>query len=87
VPAHPITAAELDRGARKQHEGLRRHGERPEADDGSRSPRHKITEGDWRLFFIRRDRWRNLTPADVTRAAGEWSETSNLTIGMFLPEA
>ena len=28
-----------------------------------------IAEGDWRLFFIHRDRWRKLTPADVTRVA------------------
>ena len=44
-------------------------------------------EGDWRLFFIRRDRWRTLTPADVTRVGAAWLKPSNLTIGMFLPEA
>ncbi len=46
-----------------------------------------IAAGDWRLFFIHRDRWRDMTPADVTRVAGEWLKPSNLTLGMFLPEA
>jgi len=85
VPAHPITAAELDRVRTKAQKDF---------DDTVNDPERMtvalaeaIAEGDWRLFFIRRDRWRNLTPADVTRAAGEWLKTSNLTIGMFLPEA
>jgi zinc protease len=85
VPAHPITAEELDRVRTKALKDF---------DDTVNDPERMtvalaeaIAEGDWRLFFIRRDRWRNLTPADVTRAAGEWLKRSNLTIGMFLPES
>src|SRR6185437_10218284 len=46
-----------------------------------------IAEGDWRLFFIHRDRWQKLTPADVTRAGTNYLKASNLTVGTFLPEA
>ena len=34
----------------------------------SRCPK-SIAQGDWRLFFLRRDRWRKVTPADVERVA------------------
>jgi zinc protease len=46
-----------------------------------------IGEGDWRLFFIHRDQWKKLTPADVTRVGSEYLKASNLTVGMFIPEA
>ena len=85
VVAHPITDAELDRVRTKAQKDF---------DDTINDPEQMavaladaIAEGDWRLFFIRRDRWRTMTPADVTRVAGEWLKPSNLTLGMFLPEA
>jgi zinc protease len=85
VSAHPITEPELDRVRTKAQKDF---------DDTINDP-EKIAialadataEGDWRLFFIRRDRWRTLTPADVTRVASAWVKPSNLTVGMFLPEA
>ena len=43
--------------------------------------------GDWRLFFLQRDRWRALTAADVNRVAAEYLKASNVTVGEFLPEA
>jgi len=43
--------------------------------------------GDWRLFFLQRDRWRALTAADVNRVAGEYFKRSNVTVGEFVPEA
>ena len=65
VAAHPITAAELDRVRTKAQKDF---------DDTINDPQQmavalaeSIAEGDWRLFFIHRDRWRKLTPADVTR--------------------
>ncbi len=67
VAAHPITAAELDRVRIKAQKDF---------DDTINDPQQmavalaeSIAEGDWRLFFIHRDRWRKLTPADVTRVA------------------
>jgi zinc protease len=84
VAAHPVTAAELDRVRTKAQKDF---------DDTINDPEKMavaladaIAEGDWRLFFIHRDRWRKLTPGDVTRVASDWLKPSNLTLGMFLPE-
>jgi zinc protease len=46
-----------------------------------------IALGDWRLFFLTRDRYRTVTPADVQRVALEYLKRSNLTIGEFVPDA
>ena len=85
VGAHPITQAELDRVRTKAQKDF---------DDTVNDPQQmavaladSIAEGDWRLFFIHRDRWRALTPADVTRVATEYLKSSNLTLGYYLPEA
>jgi zinc protease len=85
VAAHPVTAGELERVRTKAQKDF---------DDTINDPEKMavaladaIAEGDWRLLFIRRDRWRKLTPADVTRVASEWLKPSNLTLGMFMPES
>jgi zinc protease len=44
-----------------------------------------IAAGDWRLFFVQRDRVAKLTPADVQKAAATYLMPSNRTLGMFLP--
>jgi len=46
-----------------------------------------VALGDWRLFFLARDRYRNVTPADVQRVALEYLKRSNMTLGEFIPEA
>ena len=46
-----------------------------------------IAIGDWRLFFLTRDRYRSVTPADVQRVALAYLKRSNLTVGEFLPDA
>jgi zinc protease len=85
LAAHPITAAELDRVRIKAQKDF---------DDTINDPQQmavalaeSIAEGDWRLFFIHRDRWQKLTPADVTRVGTNYLKSSNLTVGTFLPEA
>jgi zinc protease len=45
-----------------------------------------IAAGDWRLFFINRDRLRAVTPADVQRVAATYLKVSNRTVGEFLPD-
>ena len=42
-------------------------------------------QGDWRLFFLHRDRLEKVTPKDVREAAGKYLTASNRTIGYFLP--
>ncbi|MBA3804336.1 MAG: insulinase family protein, partial [Acidobacteria bacterium] len=41
--------------------------------------------GDWRLFFLHRDRLRQVTPEDVSRAAAKYLKSSNRTLAMFIP--
>ncbi|MDR0251206.1 MAG: insulinase family protein [Burkholderiales bacterium] len=45
-----------------------------------------IAQGDWRLFFLQRDRWRKLSADDVQRVATAYIKPSNVTIGKYLPE-
>ncbi len=42
-------------------------------------------QGDWRLYFLHRDRVEKVTAADVKAAAQKYLLRNNLTIGMFLP--
>ncbi len=42
-------------------------------------------QGDWRLFFLTRDRLRKVTPEDVQRVAQTYLKQSNRTVGMFIP--
>jgi zinc protease len=44
-----------------------------------------IGNGDWRLFFLARDRMRKLTLADVNRVAQAMLVADNRTIGTYLP--
>jgi zinc protease len=41
--------------------------------------------GDWRLFFIHRDRLRDLTTEEVNLAAASYLKPSNRTVGFFIP--
>jgi zinc protease len=44
-----------------------------------------IAAGDWRLFFLGRDRIRAVTADDVKRVAQTYLKADNRTIGMFIP--
>jgi len=44
-----------------------------------------IAAGDWRLFFLHRDRIRKMTPEDVARVAANYFKPSNRTLGLFIP--
>jgi zinc protease len=44
-----------------------------------------IAAGDWRLFFLHRDRLRAVTPADIQRVAAAYLRSSNRTAGVFIP--
>ncbi len=44
-----------------------------------------VAMGDWRLFFLHRDRIRKATPEDVHQAAGAYLKSSNRTLGLFIP--
>jgi zinc protease len=42
-------------------------------------------KGDWRLFFLHRDRTAAVTPADVSRVAKAYLQRSNRTVGLYIP--
>jgi zinc protease len=44
-----------------------------------------IAVGDWRLYFLYRDRIEKVTPADVQRVAAKYFHASNRTVGSFIP--
>ncbi len=43
--------------------------------------------GDWRMLFLHRDRLRQVTAADVQKAAARYLKSSNRTTGVFIPTA
>ncbi len=46
-----------------------------------------IAQGDWRLFFVNRDRIRRVSPEAVQAAALKYLKPSNRTVGVFIPTA
>jgi zinc protease len=46
-----------------------------------------VALGDWRLFFLHRDRLMKVTADDVTRVAGKYLQRSNRTVGLYVPSA
>ena len=44
-------------------------------------------QGDWRLYFLNRDRIEQVTPAQVKEVALKYFTTSNRTVGFFVPTA
>ena len=42
--------------------------------------------GDWRMFFLYKQRVAAVTPADVAKAASSYLKVSNRTVGTFVPE-
>jgi zinc protease len=42
-------------------------------------------QGDWRLFFLHRDRVAKVTPADVSRVVTAYLKRSNRTVGLYIP--
>ena len=85
VPGQPVTAVELERVRAKRLKQIDETINDPQRLGVALS--ESIAEGDWRLFFIRRDRWRSVTTADVDRVAASYFKTANLTLGSFVPDA
>jgi len=85
VGAHPITDAEVDRVRARAQKSFADALANPTSLGVGLS--ESIAAGDWRLFFLQRDRWRKVTAADVNRVAGLYLKPSNRTIARFVPEA
>src|SRR5262249_23564414 len=44
-----------------------------------------ISKGDWRLFFLHRDRVEKVTADDISRVAQKYLQRNNRTVGVFIP--
>ena len=83
IAADPITDAEVER-ARTQLQN--------DIEMALTNPRELgitlsefIAMGDWRLFFLYRDRLREVKREDVQRVATQYLKTANRTLGIFVP--
>jgi zinc protease len=44
-----------------------------------------VSRGDWRLYFLHRDRLEKVTSADVSRVAATYLRRGNRTVGVYVP--
>jgi zinc protease len=44
-----------------------------------------IAQGDWRLYFLHRDRLEQVTPSQVQAVAARYLQSNNRTVGLFIP--
>jgi zinc protease len=85
VGATPITEAEVERARSKYLKEFELNAADPERVGIALS--EAIGQGDWRLFFLARDRVKNVKVADVQRIATGYFLPDNRTLGSFIPTA
>jgi zinc protease len=83
VAKEPITPEELKRAQATWLKGWEQSFSDPQAVGIAMS--ETVAQGDWRLFFLQRDRVRDAQLADVQRVAQERLLQSNRTVGIYLP--
>lgn len=83
VAKEPITAEELERARAKWLKGWEQAFTDPENVGLSLS--ESISQGDWRLFFLMRDRVRDIRLEDVQRVAAQRLLPSNRTLATHVP--
>jgi zinc protease len=81
----PVTDAEVDRARTKFLKNFELTASDPEKVGVALSS--SISQGDWRLFFLERDRVRAIKTADVQRVALQYLLPDNRTLGLFIPTA
>jgi len=83
VASEPITTEELQRAKSKWRKAWSLAFTNPEAVGVALS--ESIAQGDWRLFFLNRDRVRDVSLADVQRVATQYLLPANRTLGTHVP--
>jgi zinc protease len=81
--ANGVTAEEVERAKQEFLTSRRRA-----AEDSSRIAVQLsdwAAQGDWRLYFLHRDRMEKVTPNDVQRVARAYLQKNNRTVGLFIP--
>ena len=81
--AEPVTADELARSRLKWLNDWEQSFTNPETVGVALS--ESIALGDWRLFFLTRDRVRGVLLADVQRVAQQYLVAANRSVGVYLP--
>src|SRR5690606_2306262 len=81
----PLEEADLERARNRWLTGWERSYANPATLASSLS--EAVSEGDWRLYFLRRDRVENVSLEDVQRVTSEWLTSSNRTSGRYIPTA
>jgi zinc protease len=79
----PVSPAELDRARTKYLKDFDLAASDPEQVGVALS--ESIAQGDWRLFFLDRDRVRNAKVEDLQRVATRYFIQDNRTLGLFIP--
>ncbi len=83
VAAAPITEEELKRAQAQWAKAWEQAFTNPETVGVALS--ESVAQGDWRLFFLLRDRVRDLKLADVQRVAEQHLLPANRTLGVYVP--
>ena len=83
IATQPFTQAELDRIKNKWLTDWDRTYSNPISLAGALSD--AVSDGDWRLFFLQRDRVKAVHLADVQRATQAYLISSNRTNGLYIP--
>ena len=83
IGAEPVTAQELERARTQWLNDWEQGFSDPEQVGVALS--EAIGNGDWRLYFLARDRMRALTLADINRVARAYLVADNRTVGTYLP--
>ncbi len=81
--AEPVTAEELERARIGWLNNWDRGYTDPERVGVEMS--EAIAQGDWRLYFLQRDRVRAVTLADINRVAQTWLRADNRTVAVYEP--
>ncbi len=85
LAAEPVTAEELERSRISWLNNWDQGFNDPEAIGVAMS--EAIAQGDWRLYFLQRDRVRQVTLADMHRVAKDWIKADNRTVAIYEPVA
>ncbi len=81
----PITEREVKRAVARMLKGYNQVVNDPEKLGVALS--EAIAKGDWRLFFLQRDRLKQVAAADAQRVAMAYFKPANRTLGVFQPVA
>ncbi len=79
----PFTEQEVEDAKRKLLKGVELT--MNDANRLAMSLSESIAVGDWRMFFLQRDRIESVSVADVERVAATYLKSSNRTLGQFIP--